>query len=212
MSRVLVPLIAFSILVSLHEHAVVTGADEAVRSAVMGLRSAPMDAVMHYASASAGTIPVIVVTGLLAVELVRARRRTAAGRTMAIVAGGMLLSTVFKVLVGRARPPLEEMLTLPSSTASMPSGHTMASLCVGAALTWALVEAAPGTGARIVTGLTVASVAAWVVLVGVSRVYLGVHWPSDVVASWLLGAAWLTAAGSLTRASRAASAAESGGS
>lgn len=203
MPRILVPLIAFSILISLHEQAVVDGADRAVRSAVLGLRSMPADAVMHYASASAGTIPVVVVTGLLAMELFRTRRRVAAGRTVAMVAGGMLLSTVFKVLVDRARPPLEEMITLPSNTASMPSGHTMASLCVGTALVWALMEATPGAGSRIVTWLTVASVAAWVVLVGFSRVYLGAHWPSDVVASWLLGTAWLAAAGSLAGANHA---------
>lgn len=202
MPRVLVPLVAFSLLVSANDHAVVTGVDRAVRSAILGLRSTPIDAVMHYASASAGTIPVVVVTAVLAIELLRTRRRVAAGRTVAIVAGGMLLSTIFKVLVDRARPPLEEMLTLPSRTASMPSGHTMASLCLGAALVWALMEAAPGTGARVATWLTVASVATWAALVGFSRVYLGAHWPSDVVASWLLGAAWLSAAGYLTSASR----------
>lgn len=202
MPRVLVPLLAFSVLVSLHEHAVVSAADGAVRSAVMGLRSAPIDAVMHYVSASAGTVPVVVVTALLAVELLRAGRRVAAGRTVVIVAGGMLLSTVFKVLVDRARPPLEEMLTFPSRTASMPSGHTMAGLCVGAALVWALMEAVPDSGATTVTWLTVAAVATWAVLVGFSRVYLGVHWPSDVVSSWLLGAAWLAAAGHLSGADR----------
>lgn len=197
---VLLPLVGFSVLVALHERAVIVGVDSAVRSAALGLRSAPVSALMHYASASAGTIPIVVVTALLTVELLRARRLVAAGRTVAIVAGGTLLSAVFKILIGRARPPLEEMITLPSRTLSMPSGHTMASLCVGAALIWALVEATPSTRARTVT---VAAVMAWMVLVGFSRVYLGVHWPSDVVAAWLLGAAWLVAAGSLTRAKHA---------
>lgn len=203
----LLPLVGFSVLVALHERVPFVGADSTIRSAIVGMRSALFTPLMQYASASAGTIPIIVVTALLTVELLRARRVTAAGRTVAIVAGGTLLSAVFKILIGRVRPPLEEMITLPSRTMSMPSGHTMASLCVGSALIWALVEATPSTGTRTVT---VAAVVAWMALVGSSRVYLGVHWPSDVAAAWLLGIAWLAAVGTLTRSSRTGSPSTSG--
>lgn len=118
--------------------------------------------------------------------LLLARKRGAAVAVLVSVAGGQLLSTALKIGFDRARPDIVPHGSI-VYTASFPSGHSMMAaityLTLGALL--ARVE----SGARLKVYLL--SVAAFLtILVGVSRVYLGVHWPTDVAAGWAVGAAW----------------------
>lgn len=103
------------------------------------------------------------------------------------VPGGMLLNVVLKHIYQRARPVFEEpMLTL--ATYSFPSGHTVA-----ATLFWGLVASyAVMTAQRwSVRCAVVAGATLMVVLAGVSRIYLGAHYPSDVLAAMVEGCGWL---------------------
>jgi undecaprenyl-diphosphatase len=103
--------------------------------------------------------------------------------------GTVLMVQIIKPAVARARP-LGPHLT-PADGFSWPSGHASSS----AALYGALLMIALGTGAlagrraRRTLGILMAAL---LVLIGVSRVYLGVHYPTDVLAAWLLAAGWLT--------------------
>jgi len=101
--------------------------------------------------------------------------------------GAMLISDWVKLLVSRPRPPVEHLQAVTGS--SFPSGHaTQAS-----AFWFALVFAMPPAGASPKLTSVAAGVALLIVLaVAASRVYLGVHYPSDVVAGLLLGAGWAT--------------------
>jgi undecaprenyl-diphosphatase len=118
--------------------------------------------------------------------LVMANKNGAALLVIAAVVGGMMLSTALKLGFERPRPDLVPAATR-VYTASFPSGHAMLSavtyLTLGALLT--RVERRRRVKAFL---LTVA--VALTLLVGASRVYLGVHWPSDVLAGWSVGAAW----------------------
>ena len=105
------------------------------------------------------------------------------------IVGGLLLSLALKTGFDRPRPDLVSHGSM-IYTSSFPSGHSMLSAVVyltGGALL-AVVHAA-----RRVRIYLIGCAALATLLVGVSRVYLGVHWPSDVLAGWAAGAAWAAA-------------------
>ncbi|GAA3033058.1 hypothetical protein GCM10020000_07720 [Streptomyces olivoverticillatus] len=74
-----------------------------------------------------------------------------------------------------------------ASDASFPSGHATTSALAAGLLAWAVLRVAP----RIAGRVAAACCGLWAVTVAATRVFLGVHWPSDIVAGWLLATAWL---------------------
>lgn len=103
-------------------------------------------------------------------------------------AGAVLLFRGIKILVDRPRPPAVTQVVRETNE-SLPSGHaTMSMVVIGSLVV--LFWAGRGTAARVAM---IAAGALWVGAVGSTRVYLGVHWFSDVLIGWLLGAAWLAA-------------------
>lgn len=170
------------------ESPAVAAFDATVTAAIQSMRTPPLTAIMLGITALGSTIAVTGAMVVVVLLLLRRGRRADAVFTLAAIAGGSLLSTVFKGYFDRVRPPAESALIALPSSFSFPSGHAMGSLC----LAWVLGWLACGTSWRTAhKAAVVGGLATYAVLVGVSRVYLGVHWPSDVVASWLLGAAWL---------------------
>ncbi|GGM03219.1 phosphatase PAP2 family protein [Nakamurella endophytica] len=134
-----------------------------------------------------GSTLVMSVLATVAVAVLAARRRWwDAGLVAVVGVGAALLVTVGKHVVGRTRPPVAERLVVETNQ-SFPSGHALASAAVLGVLVVVLGRWwAPAT--RLAA--TVAAVLA-VLLIGASRVYLGVHWATDVLGGWLTGAAWL---------------------
>ena len=128
-----------------------------------------------------------VVAGLVAVALLVRRRPRAAVWLAVTVYGGGLLSTVLKAAVGRKRPLLPHPVAHALS-ASFPSGHALGSVVgVGALLLVALPQVRRAWR-RPVLGLGLLVVLA----IGFSRLGLGVHYLSDVVGGYVLGAGWLS--------------------
>lgn len=136
---------------------------------------------------SMGSTTILTLTTVAALGfLVLLRKRAAALLVLVSVGGGMTLSSGLKALIGRARPdlvPHGDMVI----TASFPSGHAMLSAVVY--LTLGALLAQFVAGRRVKAYLLVCAMLL-TLLVGVSRVYLAVHWPTDVLAGWCVGAAW----------------------
>ena len=158
--------------------------DQAVPSRPVGptwLRDAMRD-ITALGSTSVLIIVVIGVVGFLVVTGLR----HAAGMVLVSVALGVLLSNSLKAVFARPRPQFISP-DLVVYTASFPSGHTTLSAVVYLTLGALLC--------RTQSSLTVKSYilcfAGFLTgIVGFSRVYLGVHWPTDVIAGWLVGGSW----------------------
>jgi undecaprenyl-diphosphatase len=133
---------------------------------------------------SAGVLTIITLAsaGVLALQ----RKRQLAVYVLVAVAGGTVVSTLLKLGFDRPRPDLVAHGQV-VYTSSFPSGHSMISAVAFLTL-----------GALLASGQTNLALRAYLiglagfltVIVGVSRVYLGVHWPTDVLAGWTAGAAW----------------------
>jgi len=130
---------------------------------------------------------ILAMVGLAAlIYLLMTRKRHAALLLLASVGGGMLLSAALKLGFERPRPDLVPHGTR-VYTASFPSGHAMLSAVTYLTLGALLARVQPQRRLKaFLLGIAVFVT----VMVGLSRVYLGVHWPSDVLAGWCGGAAW----------------------
>ena len=130
------------------------------------------------------TVLGLVTVAALAVLLVYHRWRQAIVFGTAAV-GAQVLAEAIKNIVGRPRPAFVERYDLIASS-SFPSGHSMMAPAIYFTLAGIIAAGELRPGARVV--LMVGSVLL-VAAIGVSRVYLGVHWPTDVIAGWALGSA-----------------------
>ena len=128
------------------------------------------------------TLLVVATAGFLAL------RRHVRGALLVLAATmlGAAAITLIKALIGRARPDLIDRLMVETSH-SFPSGHAANSAIVYLTLATLLF---PAVRERRLRAYLLALALGLTGLVGVSRVYLGVHWPSDVLAGWAFGACW----------------------
>jgi membrane-associated phospholipid phosphatase len=164
------------------------GLDRAVLDTMLAHRTtAGVDLARHLTDT--GTSPVLF--PLIAAAGVAVRFRTGSWRpgiTALVVAGlGVLARFLLSLLVREPRPA-EAFQAVPVGGFSFPSGHTVTSLLVAGALAFLLSRLLPAPWARTAA----VALGLWAALVGLSRVYLGVHWLTDVVAGWLFGGAALT--------------------
>ena len=190
-------LVAFAVLTA----AIVGGRTaEFDRSLLLALRSpapAHLPLGSRWAQESArdvtalGGFTVLTLVTVIAATLLAIRRRWKAAVVLVAAAiGAQVTAEVIKHYVNRPRPLLVPHLDLVYST-SFPSGHAVMSPTVYFTLA-ALVSATATRSATrsVVFGAATLMIAA----IGVSRVYMGVHWPSDILGGWMIGSAFALAA------------------
>ena len=164
--------------------------DQPVLDWMISIRTPERNAIVTLFSASGGPFWMSILTSVAVTALCLIWHRwTPLVLTVIAVSGALSMTIAGKRLSGRARPPLEDSLPPPETSASFPSGHALNSLVIGGTLCYLLVSHLTSTLARAVT---VTLTLLYVIAMGMSRVYLGHHWLTDVLAAWCLGIAWLT--------------------
>jgi len=124
-------------------------------------------------------------TGIVVIYMLLVRKHGMAVLTLISILGGALFSTLLKMYFDRPRPDLESSAQV--FTASFPSGHATLSAVTYLTLGALLARVEARHEARI---FWIGTALALTVLVGASRLFLGVHFPTDILAGWTLGASW----------------------
>ena len=118
------------------------------------------------------------------------RSRTPLVLMLIAVAGSLTMSTIGKKIVGRIRPPQSDAVPPFESSPSFPSGHTINSTVIAGLLAYLVVLKLKSKWTRTAA---IVLAFAWAIPMGLSRVFLGHHWLTDVAVGWTLGLAWLSA-------------------
>ena len=167
----------------------VAGLDRPVLDTAIGWRSPSADTAITWFTNLGGLVGMSIITALITTSMVVAWRSRSPLVLMIIAAAGALAMTaVGKAVVGRVRPPTADAVPPFESSPSFPSGHTLNSTVIAGLVAYLLLRRLTSTLVRV---LTVIAAAGWAITMGLSRVYLGHHWLTDVMVGWLLGLAWL---------------------
>ena len=168
----------------------IAGFDQPVLTWMVASRTPVLTLLVNGFTQTGGPIGMPIIAVAVTAVLMRASRSIRPLVLTAIAGGGSLAMTLaVKALVGRARPPLAEAVPPYESSASFPSGHTLNAVVITGVLVYSALLVVRTRRARWLVG---AGGALYAVLIGLSRVYLGHHWLSDVVGACLLGLAWLS--------------------
>lgn len=134
-----------------------------------------------------GGYPILILAVVLVVIALLIARKNAAALFLSVaVISGSAASSLLKLFFNRARPDLVDHLDR-TFTSSFPSGHAMLSMIAWLTLAAVAVRFIEMRRLRIYVLSAALTVA---LIIGSTRVYLGVHWPSDVIAGWAIGLAW----------------------
>jgi undecaprenyl-diphosphatase len=169
---------------------VVYRSDQSIHTWFGHERQAAMTVLFETATNIGGLVGQAVIVAIVAATLLARKERASAIFVVVTAGTGALLNLGLKMIFERTRPDLATALVA-ARWYSFPSGHAMDSFITFGALAY-LALRQPWRWAAKSAGLAIALTT--VVLVGLSRVYLGVHWASDIVGGWSAGTVWLASA------------------
>ncbi|HEY0305326.1 MAG TPA: phosphatase PAP2 family protein [Longimicrobiales bacterium] len=144
------------------------------------------EAMLEITTLGAGLVLVMIVL-IASVFLWQTQHKWSTYLLLLATLGGKLLNTSLKLFYDRPRPSVVESLTDVHST-SFPSGHAMSSMVVYGSVAYLVGRLEPGKQLKWTTWIIAGIV---ILAIGLSRMYLGVHYPSDVVAGFIAGLAWV---------------------
>ena len=161
--------------------------DEVTRNAVHQIASPTLTAIMRGISFTGSTLFLTCTTIVMFIWLMSRGWRRDAWLLAITMIGASILDTTLKLSFQRARPVPFFNLLAPQSY-SFPSGHSLASFCFYGALASILTTRITNSKINLVTWITAATL---VLLIGLSRIYLGVHYTTDVVAGFAAAFIWI---------------------
>ena len=161
--------------------------DETVRLYVHGFASESLTTLMQFVTMLGSTLFLGFLCVSVFVIFILKNWKRAAVLLMTTAAGAVILNFALKVSFGRVRPVPFFDTPLPDSY-SFPSGHALYAACFYGVLAWLVVARIQNKILRILIWLLAVSL---VLLIGLSRIYLGVHYPSDVIAGFAAAIVWI---------------------
>lgn len=158
--------------------------DSTVQGAVFPLRQDALTPAIAFTTELSDTVPCLIVAAAMLAYLLVRRQQRAASIYLGTLVVTYLLVEGTKFALSRPRPIGMNLIEFPWN-ASFPSGHTFVAVVAVGLAVFVLLKLHPRWPRPARTALAVAAVL-WVAYIGFTRVYLGVHWPSDVLGSLLL--------------------------
>jgi undecaprenyl-diphosphatase len=163
--------------------------DEHIRAQIHGMAVGPLTAAMRLITFFGSAIWVLTFTAFAVLLLKKDGRSRAAATLAVVIAGGYPIENALKFIVHRARPEAFFNAISPP-TYSFPSGHALLSTALYGTLGYIASQAATTNVQRAFVWF---ATAISIVLISFSRVYLGVHYPSDIAGGFLIACFWLNA-------------------
>lgn len=167
----------------------VAGLDRPVLAAFVAVRTPWLNTAVTWYTNLGGVI-VMPIIAVVAIAVLTFRRRNWAPLLIigAAGAGSLLMTIVGKGLVARVRPGFNDAVPPFEQSPSFPSGHTLNATAIAGAIAYMLILRQSRRVARVAT---IAVAVLFAVSIGISRIYLGHHWFTDVLVAWMLGVGWL---------------------
>jgi len=170
------------------EHGPLARQELAFERAIVTERTPLWDQVTHYGSLLGSTVTIVVLTAVGCLLLAWRGQGPRLPVFLAVaVAGETALFLLASLAVDRLRPPIPQLDIAPP-TSSFPSGHTAATVALTLGLALGLARTRPGHRLLALSWFLAVALPAFVLA---SRLYRGMHWPTDVAASVLFAVAWL---------------------
>ncbi|MDR6638992.1 phosphatase PAP2 family protein [Paenarthrobacter nitroguajacolicus] len=167
----------------------VAGLDHPVLDAAKTVRSPALDVAITAYTNIGGTVGMPIIAVVIMIFLASRRKSwTPVILMLAAGLGSLLITVLGKPLFGRTRPDLADAIPPYEHSPSFPSGHSLNSLVIAGIVAYLVILRLKTLRARVIT---VAVAAAFAITMGLSRVYLGHHWLTDVLAAWAIGISWL---------------------
>ena len=154
-------------------------------------RNGVLDQIVPMLTNFGGAIFVVLFTACLSGYYIYTKRRSTAFRVIASIGGAAALNLVLKAIFERSRPDLWHQIVTEHGF-SFPSGHAMASSALAATVI-SIFWYGRARYITLVLGML------YVLLIGMSRLYLGVHYPTDILAGWIVSIGWVLVVNALIR-------------
>jgi len=161
--------------------------DKTVRLYIHGFANESLTALMQFITMLGSTLFLSILCVSIFVIFIVKNWKRAAVLLMTTMAGAVILNFALKVSFGRVRPVPFFDTPLPDSY-SFPSGHSLYAVCFYGVLAWLVAARIQNKSLRILIWLLAVLLA---LLIGLSRIYLGVHYPSDVIAGFAAATVWI---------------------
>jgi membrane-associated phospholipid phosphatase len=167
----------------------VSGLDRPVLNQAISWRTPLNDRLITWFTHLGGPVGMTIIAAAVTILMVwRWRSVTPVILMIIAVAGSLTFTNVGKAVVRRIRPPLSDAIPPYEYAFSFPSGHALNSTVIAGMVAYLVARR---LSSRVSRALCVIVAALWAIAMGLSRVFLGHHWLTDVMFAWLLGLAWL---------------------